>query len=410
MTRGPRWALATAAVLLLAAVVAAGFVLGVQRLVRGGEGATIDVDFRDARGLVADADVIVGGAKAGRVERISLTDAGTARVRLRLHEGLEPPRADASAAIRPADLLGDVVLDLSPGHDRRPLRGPIAVARTVDAPRLEQLLESFDGPVRDGLRALLVAGGQALAGRGEDLARTLVALRPAITAGDGVLRELDDQDAALSSVVADAERAVGALAATAPDGERALVALERRLTTVVAVRRPLDDGLRGLPATLGRLRTTAASLTATAGRLRPLARDLRALAPGLTTAADRVRPFLGRARRASSDLIPALRQLRGALVGREGTWTALTQGLGTAAAVAPDLDRLLTAVEDAAPAISKGFFVNFTDQGAEPGTQPADPFADPARNYWRGAAVFSCEAFGVPIEPGCLLKALGRDK
>lgn len=408
--RRPPWAAAAVAVLLVAAVVAVGFALGVQRVVRGGEGQRIEAEFRDARGLVPDADVVVGGAKAGRVEGIELTDGGRARVRIRLHEGLAAPRADASAAIRPADLLGDVVLDLSPGTAREPLRGPIAVARTVDAPRLEQLLETFDRPVRDGLQALLVAGGQALAGRGRDLARTLVALRPAVTATDGVLRELDDQDAALESVVADAERAVGGLAATAGDGDRALVALERRLTTVARARTPLDAGLRGLPDTLGRLRGTAASLAATAGRLRPLARDLRALAPGLSTAATRLRPFLRQARRASDDLVPTLRQLRGALVGREGTFTSLSAGLRTAAAIAPDLDRALAAVQDAAPAISKGFFVNFTDQGAEPGTQLGDPFADPARNYWRGAAVFSCEAFGVPIEPGCLLKALGRDR
>ena len=28
--------------------------------------------------------------------------------------------------------------------------------------------------------------------------------------------------------------------------------------------------------------------------------------------------------------------------------------------------------------------------------------------YWRGAAVFSCEAFGVPVRPGCLTKALAN--
>ena len=59
-------------------------------------------------------------------------------------------------------------------------------------------------------------------------------------------------------------------------------------------------------------------------------------------------------------------------------------------------------IEPAAPAISEGFFVNFPDQAAEPGTQPFDPFADPRRHYWRGAALLTCQSFGVPIEPGCL--------
>jgi hypothetical protein len=58
--------------------------------------------------------------------------------------------------------------------------------------------------------------------------------------------------------------------------------------------------------------------------------------------------------------------------------------------------------------ISDGFFVNFADEAAEPGRQPFDPFADPRRNYWRGAGVLTCEAFGVPVGPGCLAKALAQ--
>ena len=48
------------------------------------------------------------------------------------------------------------------------------------------------------------------------------------------------------------------------------------------------------------------------------------------------------------------------------------------------------------------------DEAAESGTQPFDPFAEPTRSYWRGAAVFSCEAFGVPVAPGCLMKAIAN--
>lgn len=397
-------------VLVAALAVGVGVALAVDRIVRGPEGQRLELDFRDAAGLVVDGDVLVAGAKAGRVERIALTDAGTARVTVRLHEGLEPVRADATAAIRPADLLGDVVLDLSPGRAAARQRGPVPVARTVNAPRFEQVLETFDRPTREGLQALLVEGGRALAGRGEDVASALVALRPAVRAGDAVLRELDDQDAALSSVVADAERTVGVLAATRGDGERSLLALRRRLRTVAAERPALDEGAARLPATIGRLQDAARGLTTASGRLRPLAADLRGLAPGLTDAVRRLRPFLTTTRRATTTLRPALRRA-GELL-REGgpTLTALSAGLRASGAVAPDLERLLAAVEEAAPAISEGFFVNFADQGAEPGRQPLDPFADDARNYWRGAAVFSCEAFGVKIEPNCLAKAFGGGK
>ena len=407
--RRPRLVTSTAGlvVLLVALLAAAGAILGVQRLTRGAEGQRIVAEFADARGLVVDADVLVAGAKAGRTERIELTDRGTARVTLRLHDGLEEPRADAKAAIRPADLLGDVVLDLSPGSSPRPLRGAIPVARTVNAPRFEQVLDTFEAPVREALQALLVEGGRALAGRGADLASTLVGLRPAVGAADSVLRELDSQQAALESVVADAGTAVRGLAANASEGERTLVGLERRLGTVAAAREPLRAGVRDLPDTLAKLRGTTSALAGTVDRVSPLADDLRTLAPEVSTAVARLRPFLRQAARADGELGPALRNVRGTLQAGRPTFRSLSTGLQALTGTAPDLDRAAAAFEDAAPAISKGFFVNFADQGAEPGRQPLDVFADPARNYWRGAAVFSCEAFGVPIEPGCMAKAFG---
>ncbi|WP_026909750.1 MlaD family protein [Patulibacter minatonensis] len=405
--RRPAVPLAGLVVLVVALAVAAAGVLGVRALVRGDDGQQVVAEFSDARGLVVDADVLIAGAKAGRISAIDLTSAGTARVTMRLHDGLEPPRADAQAAIRPADLLGDVVLDLSPGSAPGPLRGPVPISRTVNAPRLEQALETFDQPVRDGLRAIFVEGGRGLAGRGGDLARTLVALRPAVTATDGVLRELDSQQAALKSVVGSAGTAVHDLASTSSEGQRALVGLQRRLSTVAAERAPLRAGIGALPDTLAKVRSTTGALSGTVDRVVPLADELGELAPGLTTAAQRARPFLRQTARASGDLRPTLVALRRALTTGRGTFTSLTAGLNGLQATAPSLDATASAFEDAGPAISKGFFVNFADQGAEPGRQPLDVTADPARNYWRGAAVFSCEAFGVPIEPGCMTKAFG---
>jgi hypothetical protein len=75
---------------------------------------------------------------------------------------------------------------------------------------------------------------------------------------------------------------------------------------------------------------------------------------------------------------------------------------------APAISAVLSEFDQAMPGIAQGFFVDFPDQADESGRQPFDPFADPRRAYWRGAAVFSCEAFGVPVRPGCLTKALAN--
>src|SRR5204863_7565313 len=113
-------------------------------------------------------------------------------------------------------------------------------------------------------------------------------------------------------------------------------------------------------------------------------------------------------RGASPDLRAALSALRGVLTDGAPTLKALDGGLREVGSVSGDVDRLTRVLAPAAPALSEGFFVNFADQGAEPGRQPFDPFADPRRNYWRGAAVMSCEAFGVPVAPGCLQRVLAQ--
>jgi phospholipid/cholesterol/gamma-HCH transport system substrate-binding protein len=373
----------------------------------GGHGQRVVAEFTSARGLVENADVRVGGAVAGRVSGIELTDAGRARVTMELHDGLGAVRRDAVAAIRPVDLLGDVYVDLSPGHDPEPLRGVLGVGRSSNAPRLDELLASFDGPVRTGLQALLVEGGRALEGRGDDVARAAVELRPALRASDGVLRELGAQNAALGRLVADAERTTSRLAREPRDVQGTVDGLARTLRATARRGPQLDRALRGLPATLRRVGATARALDATAGAAVPLASDVRAAAPGLAGALGELPPFLRALRAASGDLRPTLRALRATLVGGAPALAGLDSGLGALDGISAPLDRLLAAGQAAAPAISEGFFVNFADQGAEPGRQPFDPFADPRRDYWRGAAVMSCEAFGVKVAPGCLAKVLG---
>jgi len=364
-------------------------------------------EFTSSRGLVERAEVRVGGAPAGSVTSIRLSDRGTAEVGLDLHDGLPRLASDATAAIRPVDLLGDVYVELSPGSSSEPLRGPIPVARTSNAPRLDELLATFDAPVRAGLQALLAESGRALGTRGAELGRAAIELRPALRAADGVLDELADQNAALGDLVTDTERTVGSLAPRAADVEGTVAGLDRLLAATDRRRADLDRGVRDLPATLGRIGSTARELDRAAGAATPLARELRDAAPPLTGALRELPPFLDGLRRASGDLRPTLRALRTTLVRGAPALRSLSSGLASLTDISPELDGLLTIVQKAAPDISEGFFVNFADQGAEPGTQPFDPLADRRRNYWRGAAVLSCEAFGVKIEPGCLTRFLG---
>lgn len=397
--------LTAAAVVLLC--VAGG--AGLAALLLGSDGERYTAEFTSARGLVAGNDVRIDGALAGRVEAVELTRDGHARVAYTLKEQATRPKADAAAAIRPVDLLGDTYLALSPGT-RGTLRGPIPVARTSNAPRLDELLRTFQPGVRDGVRALLVEGGLALDRRGDDLARATIALRPALRAADGVLGELDAQDAALARLVPRAEHAASQVAERAQDVGPLLDGLAGTLRTTATRGKELDAGIARAPATLARLRSTSDELAATARTATPVAAQVRDLAPALTTAVADLGPLLERTRTAAPQLTALLGTGRSFLTGGSDGFGALTQGLRDATTAAPDTTKLLDALVPAAPKIAEGFLVNFPDQAAEPGRQPFDPFADPRRAYWRGAAVFSCEAFGVPVAPGCLGKVLAADK
>jgi virulence factor Mce-like protein len=393
----------------LALVGAAGVLAGLAGfLTRGPSGEHVIAEFSSARGLVVGADVRVGGGIAGRVSSISLTGDGRARVQLALNGSMRPPRADATAAIRPVDLLGDVYVDLWTGRAARPLRGAIPVARTSNAPRLDEVLAAFDEPVRTALGLVLAESGRSLGAHGEDLGRAAIELRPALQASDAALRELSSRNAQLERLVAGAERASGGLAARADDVQGLVSGLQRTLSVTAGRSADLRRGLAGLPDTLKRVRGTASALAGTARAARPLAQDLRATAPSLAGALRELRPFLVRLRDAAGVLRPTLAAARTTLTAGAPALRALDDALGRLGGIAPAVDRLSAAVAPAAPKISEGFFVNFADQGAEPGKQPFDPFADPRRNYWRGAAVFSCEAFGVPVAPGCLDKVLAE--
>lgn len=390
-----------------AAVIGAG-VLVYQAVLGDPGGRTWTAEFTNARGLVTGNDVRDDGAVVGRVTSIGLSLRGTALVRFQLSDRAAAPRADAVAAIEPADLLGDNYLSLSPGSAHAPLPGDIPADRTVDAPRLDELLDSFQPDVRDGLQELLLEGGLALDQRGGSLARATVALRPALQAAGGVLDELNTQDGSLARLIPAAERAAAQLSSRSPDLGPLLDDLSRTLGATAGAGTALGAGLAALPATLAQLRGTAGGLSSTSAAATALAAKLEPETGALADATSGLPALAGRARSAAPALSRAIRSVGSVLAAGQPAFAQLDSALPALGSQAPRISALLAELDQAAPGIAQGFFVDFPDEADESGRQPLDPFADPRRAYWRGAAVFSCEAFGVPVAAGCLDKALAN--
>ncbi len=393
---------------LLGALAIPAVIVAAVILLAGGSsgGLIVRAYFSDARGLVPGADVRINGAPAGTVTGMRLAANGMALVTMRLSNAPYPPRSDATAAIRPVDLLGDNYVALTLGTGAARLHSAIAASQTVDAPQLADLLNAFRAPERTALGALIVGLGMSLDQRGADLNQATLALRPALAAADGVMTELGSQNADLRQVIGDAEQVTAQAAARDVDLGRSVGSLHRLLALTAAHRPGLSAGLATLPQTLSQLTVTARALRSTSLAATPLAAGLRTAVPPLSSTVSLLPAFLDALRSAAGQLHPALGTAGSVLSAIDPTAFALGTGLGTLAADGSTLGQFANALVPAAPGIAQGFFDNFPNQAAEPGNQPFDPFANPLRHYWRGAAVFSCESFGVPIAPGCLTKYL----
>jgi len=378
--------------------------------------------FEDAFPLVEGMNVRVGGAIAGSVGKISVNDEGVAEVLLLLDEKVERPRADATAAIRQQDTTGDSYVAFEPGRARRALpdidgrptiacsgRGKARCPRTLVAPRLDDLLNAFGSSERTGIQLTLTELARAVDGRGKDLNRAAIDLRPGLAAANRALVDVNRQNKALRDFIGDAEAVTGQAARRRVSLGRSVDALAATLEVTAAETASLDAGLKRLPATVRQGRSTMSALRRTATAARPLANELRAGAPQLATAIQRAPSFLGDLRsflvRAQPTLKATHRLLRAAGPTIEAGPTRVVTG---AFDLAPAISNLLRGVLGEDETIEVLFNEKFGlgAASAEPGNQPGYPADHADRRFMRVTAILNCEGFGIEVRPGCLVDLL----
>jgi virulence factor Mce-like protein len=390
-------------------------------------GTEVRAEFEDTFPLLPGMHVRVFGAVAGSVKEIELTDRGTAMVTMQLHEGTEPPRRDASAAIRQQDITGDSYVSLELGDDPAELgESVIPTARTLVSPRFDDLMNSFDEPVREGLQLILGEVGMALERRGEDLNDAALELRPALEAANRAVAEVRSQNRTLRDLVADA----GAVASQAGRRSRELgelvESLDTTLGTTAAHRGALDEALEVAPETAVEARGVLRGVAAAADAARPVAETLSAAAPDLVTTARLFGPFLEDAGAALDRVRPTMELTERLLRASEPTLEAapqrvLTAPLDLAAANGkllntligePSLTRALFGADAYGQGPSRLDDVGLGALAVERGDQENYEGQDPERRFLRAKPVLSCETFGFEIAPGCLLdviNALGSE-
>lgn len=221
--------------------------------------------FRDASGLTRRSRVQIAGISVGEIEDIRLEGMrAKATLKIRKDVGV---REDASLTKRSESLLGDYMLDLTPGSEgARKLENGEEIRRVIDAQGMEQLFGSLNAITQDiqavtsSLRNVL--GGASGQGSLESIVQNLVKLTEAVD------RTIRDSAQKLDAILANVEAVSG-------DVKRLTAREGSSITTIVenieVISRDVKDVMASVKRVVGEnegeVQGGVSSLKETLGRL-----------------------------------------------------------------------------------------------------------------------------------------------
>src|SRR6266581_2137321 len=163
--------------LLLALLAAGGLAAGLLGNLFGNHPYTVTAYFLSAEGLTPQNDVVINGARVGKVASVSIApdngpSQGGAQVALEVEGSAAPLHRGTRATIRPKGLLGNPFVELTAGPPSGvaiPSGGTLPLQDTASPVDLDQVMDLFDPQTRARIQTLTREGGTALADRGSDL-------------------------------------------------------------------------------------------------------------------------------------------------------------------------------------------------------------------------------------------------
>jgi phospholipid/cholesterol/gamma-HCH transport system substrate-binding protein len=273
--------------LIAAALALVVIVGGVLTLRPSFNGYTARVILADAGGLQNGSNVSVNGVTVGRVASLGLNHSDRAVVVVDLDKSAAPLGAGASAMVQIDGFFGERELSLTRGDfQARPQRSgtTIPVQRSGVSVRLDDVVDALNPDVQGALKTFLDEQGTALLGRGHDLASTLQALPPSLSALTQLMGQLSANDRALGALVDHSDRVVASVAAHRAELGQFVNSANGALSALASRRAQLGQTVQTAPGTLRQAQSTLATLQGAAIPLAPAADGLRATAPSLTTA------------------------------------------------------------------------------------------------------------------------------
>jgi phospholipid/cholesterol/gamma-HCH transport system substrate-binding protein len=394
---------------LIALVVIAAAVAAAVASASGSTGSgtyRVRAIFDDASFAVAGEQVRVAGAPVGSIASLEVTHNKQAAVTLAIDDArFTPFHANATCAIRPQSLIGEMYVDCDPGTAATPAlkrieRGPgagtyyLPVVRTHSPVDFDISQNIYRESVAQRLTIILNELGTGLAARGSDLNAVIHRADPALGNTDQVLKILANQNRALAKLATDSAAVLTPLAK-----QRKALAdfIVQANTTAVASATRANDISRSiqlLPGFLRQLKPLMVDLGTLADQGTPVASELNASASALGREFTELTPFAKAARTSLIALGDAAAKSQAPLLATLPLDRQLQQ-LGNQTAPAATLLDRLTASLNKSGAIGQLMALLFY------GTSAANGF-DSLGHYVRDELLVSnCTAYALIPVAGC---------
>jgi phospholipid/cholesterol/gamma-HCH transport system substrate-binding protein len=294
----------------LAAVLAivVGAVLIAVLLFGGDSGHKYRLLFETGGQLVPGNLVQVGGQKVGTVDEITLTENARAEVEVTvdypLHDG-------TTATIRATSLSGiaNRYVSLAPGPNDAPEiddDGVIGEDATTSPVDIDQLFNTFDRRTRTALSNFIRGQATVYAGDAEQANAAYKYLAPSLQTTERLLAELTRDQQAFSDFLASGASVLDAVAARRADLSSGIANANEALGAIASQNEAFDRALTELPPTLRQANTTFVNLRAALDDLQPLIDTTGVATRDLA-------PFLRELRPVVEDSVPVFTRLANTL-------------------------------------------------------------------------------------------------
>ena len=207
--------------------------------------------------LVKGNEVRVGGFRVGVVKDIKpkLTTVNGERrsvavAELNLDKKIEPLSRDTQFRVRPRSALGLKYIELQPGTSKATWQSgdTVPVKQSSEPLEFEDLFSTFDRETRPNIQRATDGFGNAFAGRGQAINRSIQALNPFFKALTPVMRNLSDPDTELDQFFLQMGRASAQVAPVAQTQALLFTDMADTFAAISADPRALQDTIeKGAP-------------------------------------------------------------------------------------------------------------------------------------------------------------------